>query len=101
MEPGRAVGYEVQGSLAKLTLGGPILKHPTGRTVVSDKGSLRMTDTVASADRQLQDTPSRSHLTDTIQRIPDRRVSRSLHKCSLDAAEREKMQSNLRSYTRW
>ena len=34
--------------------------------------------------------PSRSHLTDTIQRIPDRRVSRSLHKCSRHAAELER-----------
>ena len=31
--------------------------------------------------------------------IPARRVSRSLHKCRLDAAELEKMQSNLRTYT--
>ena len=30
---------------------------------------------------------------------PTGRVSRSLHKCSLDAAELEKMQSNLRSYS--
>jgi len=34
---------------------------------------------------------------DAIQRIPGRRVSRSLHECSVDAAELEKMQSNLRT----
>ena len=37
--------------------------------------------------------------TNTLQRSLAGRVSRSLHKCRLDAAELEKMQSNLRAYS--
>jgi hypothetical protein len=60
--------------------------------------SLLRTETVASAVRPPPHTPRPSHLTDAIRCGAARRVSHSLHKCSLDAAELEKMQSNLRTY---